>query len=215
LKLLGKYCIKTHVLDFEGTSMSSFIFVSPGSDPAYGLPLVDPVLRLGAKASMGTCRPDFRRHVRLGDKIFVVSGKIKGKEIQQYIIGAIEVDKIYADQLEAMADFPDNRLRFDGTGQKSGNIIALPDGTQHPRDKHSNFDSRIRNFLSGDCLINLESSKEVSLARQRTLPILSDVFSRPTAQNITQAIGRGKKLSDELASQLHQRLVDLQREARR
>ena len=42
--------------------MSSYIFVSPRSDPGMGRPLDDPILRAGVRPTMGTCRPDLRRH---------------------------------------------------------------------------------------------------------------------------------------------------------
>ena len=47
--------------------MSSYIFVSPRSDPGMGRPLDAPILRAGVRPTMGTCRPDLRRLVRLGD----------------------------------------------------------------------------------------------------------------------------------------------------
>ena len=70
--------------------MSSYIFVSPRSDPGMGRPLDDPILRAGVRPTMGTCRPDLRRLVRLGDQIFVVSGSM-GPAIKQYVIGGLEI----------------------------------------------------------------------------------------------------------------------------
>lgn len=48
--------------------MSGYIFVSPGSDPGMGRPLTDPILRSGVRPTMGTCRPDLRRLVQLGER---------------------------------------------------------------------------------------------------------------------------------------------------
>lgn len=51
------------------------IFItSKGYDPQLGKHVNDPYL--GPEASLGACRPDFRRQVKKGDHLFVISGKL-------------------------------------------------------------------------------------------------------------------------------------------
>lgn len=206
-----EYCIKKQVFSLiAGASMSSYIFVSPGSDPGAGRALVDPILT-SAKPTMGTCRPDLRRMVKPGDHIFVVSGSL-GRTYQQYVIGGMEIDDKLEDQLEALRQFPNNALRFDA-GQKHGNIIVTPDGVQHPRDSHSNFETRIKNYIIGKNPVVLETEREVQLGRERSLDILSDVFER-TGSRVNQIMGRNRKLSDSQAERLRRALEEIKREAR-
>ncbi len=192
--------------------MASYIFVSPRSDPGMGRPLADPILRAGVRPTMGTCRPDLRRLVSKGDQIFVISGSM-GKQYQQYVIGGLEIDTKLEDQLVAYRDFPENRLQ-DIAGQRLGNIIVTADGTQDPRDKHSNFDTRIRNYLVGKNPIVLESNREIQLGRERSVDILADVFDKKAAHSIREIVGRMRKLSDDQAGRLRAALLDLKREAR-
>lgn len=50
------------------------IFVtSSGYDPQLGKHVEDPYL--GPEPSLGDCRPDVRRQVKMGDHLFVISGK--------------------------------------------------------------------------------------------------------------------------------------------
>jgi hypothetical protein len=195
-------------------AMSNYIFVSPRSDPGMGHPLVDPMLTGGKRPTMGTCRPDLRRLVTLGGQIFVVSGSM-GRNVGQYVIGGFEIDNKLEDQLEAIRNFPENRLKFDEDGTRHGNIIALPDGTQDPRDDHSKFESRIRNYVVGKNPIVLESPREVALGRERSVDILADVLDQPRAARVQQVIGRWRKLSDAQAERLRQALMDLKRDALR
>jgi len=190
--------------------MPSYIFVSPGSDPGAGRALVDPMLS-SSKPSMGTCRPDLRRMVKPGDHIFVVSGSL-GRIYQQYVIGGMQIDEKLDDQLEALRRLPQNALRFEGSS-KAGNIIALPDGTQHPRDRHSNFESRIKNYVLGKNPVVLETPREVQLGRERSVDILSELFDRQGSR-IQQVMGRSRKLSDAQAERLRRALEDIKREAR-
>ena len=190
--------------------MPSYIFVSPGADPGAGLALVDPMFG-SSRPSMGTCRPDLRRMVRPGDHIFVVSGS-RGRTYQQYVIGGMQIDEKLEDQLEALRRLPQNQLAFDGK-QKSGNIIALPDGTQHPRDRHSNFESRIKNYVLGKNEVVLETPKEVEIGRERSVDILSQLFDRPGSR-IQEVMGRNRRLSDAQADRLRRALEDIKREAR-
>lgn len=190
--------------------MPSYIFVSPGSDPGAGLPLVDPILS-SPRPTMGTCRPDLRRMVRPGDHIFVVSGS-RGSTFRQYVIGGMQIDGKLQDQIEALRQIPENALTFNGV-QKSGNIIALPDGSQHPRDRHTNFENRIKNYILGSNPVMLETQQEVALGRERSVDILSDLFAR-SGSRIQQVMGRSRKLSDAQALRLRQALEDIKREAR-
>lgn len=195
--------------------MPSYIFVSPGSDPGAGRSLVDPILS-SSKPSMGTCRPDLRRMVKPGDHIFVISGS-RGRTIPQYVIGGMEIDKRLEDQLEALRHRPENALRFDGK-ERAGNIIALPDGTQDPRDDHDKrdrekFASRIKNYILGKNPVILETPKEVEIGRDRSVGILSNIFDVP-GHRMQQVVGRGRKLSHAQVDQLLRALGDIKREAR-
>jgi hypothetical protein len=195
--------------------MPNYIFVSPGSDPGAGLALVDPMLS-SSKPSMGTCRPDLRRMVKPGDHIFVISGS-RGRTIPQYVIGGMQIDKKLDDQLEALRHRPDNALRFDGK-QRSGNIIALPDGTQDPRDNHDKrdrekFESRIKNYILGKHPVMLDTPKEVEIGRARSVGILGNIFAIP-GHRMQQVVGRGRKLSNAQVDQLLRALDDIKREAR-
>lgn len=191
--------------------MSSYIFVSPGSDPGAGHPLVDPILT-SPRPTMGTCRPDLRRLVRPGDHIFVVSGS-RGRTYPQYVIGGMEIDDKLVDQLEALRQRPENALRFDEDGQKYGNIIVTADGVQHPRDKHSKFESRIKNYIIGKNPVVLESEREVQLGREHSVEILCELFDRKGSR-IQQVMGRHRRLSDDQAERLRHALEDIKREAR-
>lgn len=192
--------------------MPSYIFVSPGSDPGAGRALVDPILT-SKKPTMGTCRPDLRRMVKPGDHIFVISGSL-GRTHRQYVIGGMEVDSKLRDQLEALEAYPENALTFDGN-QKAGNIIVTPDGVQHPRDKHSNFKERIKNYVEGRNPVVLQTPSEVELGRERSVEILADIFDRRGSTRVQQIVGRHRKLSDEQADRLRRALLDIKREARR
>lgn len=195
--------------------MPSYIFVSPGSDPGAGLPLVDPMLG-SSKPSMGTCRPDLRRMVKPGDHIFVISGS-RGRSIPQYVIGGMQIDKKLNDQLEALRLRPENALRFDGN-HRAGNIITLPDGTQHPLDEHdkrdrNKFESRIKNYILGKNPVLLETPREIEIGRDRSVGILSNIFNVP-GYRMQQVVGRGRKLSNAQVDQLLRALDDIKREAR-
>jgi hypothetical protein len=190
--------------------MPSYIFVSPGSDPGAGLALADPMLS-SSKPSMGTCRPDLRRMVKPGDHIFVISGS-RGRTIPQYVIGGMQIDKKLEDQLEALRHRPENAVRFDGK-QRAGNIIALPDGTQHPLDDHDKrdrekFESRIKNYILGKNPVMLVTPKEVEIGRDRSVGILSNIFDVP-GHRMQQVVGRGRKLSHAQVDQLLRALDDI------
>ena len=195
--------------------MSSYIFVSPGSDPGMGKALVDPILQPDKKArsTMGTCRPDLRRRVKLGDQIFVISGSM-GKNVQQYVIGGLEVQDKLSSQIAAFDQFPENRLRFDESGQRLGNIIVTADGRHHPEDRHDKFERRIQNYLVGRTSVILQTPREIQLGRERSVDILASLFDRPGSTRIQQVIGRMRKLTEEQATRLREELQALKREAR-
>lgn len=190
--------------------MSSYIFVSPKSDPGMGHPLVDPMLTSGSRPTMGTCRPDLRRFVKPGDQIFVISGSM-GPQYRQYVIGGLEIDSKLEDQLAALREFPENALRFDA-GKKQGNIIVTPNGFQHPGDHHDNFERRIKNYLIGKNPIVLETAREVELGRERSLDILSSLFGK-SGSRMQDVVGRNRKLSEAQADRLRRELVGIKREA--
>jgi hypothetical protein len=193
-------------------AVSSYIFISPRSDPGMGRPLADPLLTSGSRPTMGTCRPDLRRLVRPGDQIFVISGSM-GPKHRQYVIGGLEIAEKLADQLAALEKFPENALRFDA-GKKMGNIIVTPDGYQHPQDTHppETFEKRIKNYLVGQNPVVLETPREIELGRERTIDILSGLFNR-SGPRVAQIVGRHRKLTDEQADRLRRELLDIKREA--
>ena len=102
------------------------IFItSSGYDPQLGKHVKDPYL--GPNASLGACRPDFRRQVKEGDHLFVISGKLPN--VRQFVMGGFEVaEKIDAHQ--AYQIFPDQRLQLRDDGQLTGNIIVNADGAR-------------------------------------------------------------------------------------
>ncbi len=193
--------------------MASYIFVSPRSDPGMGKPLDDPILRAGVRPTMGTCRPDLRRLVRVGDQIFAVSGSM-GPKVSQYVIGGLQIDQKLDDQIAAYEAYPEHRLHFDASGHRIGNIIVTADGTHDPRDHHDKFDTRIRNYLVGTNPVVLETAREVELGRERSVDILAQIFDKPGAKSMREAVGRMRKLSDAQAARLREALLDLKREAR-
>jgi hypothetical protein len=129
----------------------------------------------------------------------------------------MEIDQRLEDQLEALRHRPENALRFDGK-ERAGNIIALPDGTQDPRDDHDKrdrekFASRIKNYILGKNPVILETPKEVEIGRDRSVGILSNIFDVP-GHRMQQVVGRGRKLSHAQVDQLLRALGDIKREAR-
>jgi hypothetical protein len=194
--------------------MSSYIFISPKSDPGAGRPLVDPVIGRGVRRpTMGTCRPDLRRQVRPGDRIFVISGTIRG--VSQYIIGGFDVSDKLSDQIEAYEQFPEHRLQCDEHGNKFGNIIVTANGEHDPRDHHGGFEQRIKNYLIGENQIVLETEREVKLGRERSPIILGDLFGRQDVQKVRDVVPRYRKLTDMQSDRLVEALQNLKREAQR
>src|SRR6266436_1765923 len=141
------------------------IFITrSGYDPQVGKHVKDPYL--GLCPTLGACRPDIRRQLKIGDHIFVISGKLS--LVKQFVMGGFEIaDKVPATQAYKM--FPELRLRRLPDGQLTGNIIVGPDGRQHELDDHNSFDERIKNYVTGTNLISLSTSTEISQAREQTV----------------------------------------------
>jgi hypothetical protein len=198
--------------------MSSYVFVSPGSDPGMGRPLHDPILASGVRPTMGSCRPDLRRNVRVGDQVFVISGSMGPKAgLSQYVIGGLVADRILDDQLAAYNEFPEYRLHYGSDGARTGNIIVNADGSQHAKDHHpaDTFQRRIRAYLVGKDPVVIESPPEIALARERSVQILAEVLDVRGARTMRDVIGRNwRKLSAAQADRLRAALLDLKREAR-
>jgi hypothetical protein len=190
--------------------MKGYIFVSPGSDPGAGRPLADPIF--GRTTTMGMCRPDLRGQVKKGDSLFVLSGKIEG--FQQYLIGGLSVGQQLG-ALAALAKFPENKLKQQDDGSKTGNIIVTATGERDPLDHHSaaSFKKRIQNFIIADDAVYVEAQKEIELARQRTLDILRRVFDKPKAESVHKLIYRGRVLNEKQIAMLVEALESIKSDA--
>ena len=184
--------------------MSGFIYTSyEGADPEKGWIMSDPIL--AAVPTLGACVPNIRRAVKLGDWIFTVSGRVPG--VAQYVVGGFQVtEKI--DQLAAYKRFPENHVRRAKSGQLTGNVIVQADGTQHPDDRHANFERRIENYLVGHNPILLDEPNEVARARAETLGTLSRIFDRE-GNRVFDIIARGRKMDDKQVEELRGWLLSI------
>lgn len=180
------------------------VILSSGYDPERGKQVKDPYL--GDIPSFGACRPDVRKAVQLGDRLFFISGKLRGGP-PQYLMGAFEVKrKITA--LDAYHTYPERRLKKTD-GALDGNIMVDELGHQHPLDTHSGLDRRVQNYIVGSNLIAPTSAEEIARCRQETLPILQDVFDSDGASPF-KIIGRGcRKLDDRQSEMLTAWLRDI------
>lgn len=163
---------------------------SSGYDPEKGKHIKDPYL--GDVPTLGACMPNIRKHVQVGDSIFVISGKLPNED--QYIIGGFEVaEKLPAS--EAFKKFPEHHLVKRVDHQLSGNIIINSRGEQHFLDNHKNFDNRLENYIVGKNSLFLRNPEEVIKGRKETLKILKNIFGKngKSPQNI---IGRMRKLDE-------------------
>ena len=162
-----------------------------GFDPEHGRDLEDPYLN--DTPTLGACMPNIREQVVQGDHIFVVSGKVQ--QASQLVLGGFEVAEKLDSMLDAYARFPALRLHEGIDGLKRGNIVILPDGRQHPLDRHNpeTFQRRIKNYVVGRNLIALKSHEEITLGRKETLPVLREVLGKEGASPI-KVIGRWSKL---------------------
>ncbi len=151
------------------------IFItSSGYDPQLGKHVKDPYL--GPNASLGACRPDIRRQVKVGDHIFVISGKLPN--IRQFVMGGFEVVK-KIDAREAYEIFPEQRLRLRDDGQLTGNVIVNASGRQHQLDTHepATFTKRTADYVVGNNTMPWSSQKRSrSAANKISMPCVK--FSR-------------------------------------
>jgi len=147
--------------------------------------------------TLGACVPNIRRAVKIGDWIFSISGRVPGRS--QFVVGGFRVaEKI--DQLAAYARFPENRVRKEG-GQIIGNVIVNADGTQHPDDRHANFERRIENYIVGDRPIFLDTPEQRARGRAETLTKLSEIFGRE-GNRVFDVVGRFRKMDEKQAQQM-------------
>lgn len=171
--------------------MAGYIYTMyQGADPGHGWQMNDPIF--GKTPTLGACVPNIRRAVKVGDTIFVISGRVPGE--RQFIVGEFKVvEKI--DALAAYKRFPENRLRMDSTGQVLGNIIVKADGSHHPLDDHDNFERRLENYIVGGDALVFDTPRQQRAARDETLDVLSKVFKR-NGERVFDIIGRHRKMDD-------------------
>jgi hypothetical protein len=162
--------------------------MAAGADPGHGWVMNDPIF--GKVPTLGACVPNIRRAVLPGDYIFVVSGRIRQE--RQFVVGGFKVrEKI--DALAAYRRFPQNRMTVGKTGQVEGNVILDKNGKHHPLDEHSNFASRLENYIVGSDPTYFETPAQFNAARSETVEVLSDVFKKP-GQRVFDIIGRYRKM---------------------
>jgi len=167
-----------------------------GADPSSGWVMNDPIFK--KKPTLGSCVPNIRRNVKVGDWIFVISGRIKSD--RQYVVGGFRVEE-KINQLAALERFPELIVRRDEAGRILGNIIVQPDGTQNPDDNHSNFERRLENYIIGGDPIELNAPAEVKQSRDETLSTLSRLFGREGNRPF-DIIGRARTLDVEQVGQM-------------
>lgn len=183
------------------------IFITrTGYDPQLGRHVKDPYL--GPSPSLGACRPDVRRKIRVGDHVFVISGKIKNAK--QFIMCGFEVVR-KMDARDAYFAFPERRLCLREDGQLSGNIIVDANGAKHPLDDHPTFSSRLPNYLIGDKNIAPTSPCEIAPCREQTLDVLREVLGKNGSSPI-EIVGRwGSQLTEEQVYGIRDWLLSLKR----
>lgn len=176
---------------------------STGYDPEKGKHIKDPYL--GDEPTFGACMPNIRKHVKPGDSIFVISGKVHN--LQQFIIGGFEVaEKIHAN--DAFQRFPEHRLYKRDDEQLAGNIITNSLGEQHFLDSHKNFDKRLPNYIVGKNPIVLITPEEIAKGRKGTMGILKVLFGKD-GRIPRDIIGRMSKLDEEQVERLRSWLLTL------
>lgn len=176
------------------------IFItSTGYDPQQGKHIKDPYL--GPNASLGACRPDFRRQVKEGDHLFVISGKLPN--VRQYVVGGFEVEKKISAQ-DAYEMFPEQRLQLRDDGQLTGNIVVDEKGAQHALDGHDpeSFTRRVANYVVGKNCIALDQPEEIALGREQTLDVLREIFKR-NGESPRDIVGHyGKQMTEDQVRKL-------------
>lgn len=176
--------------------MSSYIYTMyAGADPSRGWVMNDPIFK--PKPTLGSCVPHIRRNVKVGDWVFVISGRVDGEK--QYVVGGLSVaEKI--SQIAAASRFPEYQVRREGN-QVVGNIIVDSSGARLSEDNHTNFERRIENFLVGDDAVFLESANEFARSKEQTLTFLGNLFGREGNRPF-DIIGRGRSMSAEQAQEV-------------
>jgi hypothetical protein len=177
--------------------MNGFVYTMyAGADPGHGWIMNDPLV--GKVPTLGACVPNIRRNVEIGDWIFAISGRIAGA--RQFVVCGFRVNE-KIDQLAAYARFPENRLRRGPNGQLTGNIIVNADGSQHPEDKHANFERRLENYIVGSECIVLDNPAEFERGRAETVATLSRIFGQQ-GNRVFDTIGRSRKMNAQQAGEL-------------
>jgi hypothetical protein len=183
--------------------MKGYIYrLYKGADPSEGWIFNDPIF--GSPPTLGACVPNIRRVVEPDDWVFCISGRVPG--YVPYVVGGFRVqEKINA--LEAHKRFPQYRLHKGQNGQVLGNVIVDSAGSHHPLDDHSNFESRLDNYLVGADEVCV-SSENVERAREETLPTLSDIFKKPGNRSY-DIVPRLRKLDENQVEHMRDWLADL------
>jgi len=185
------------------------IFItSKGYDPQLGKHVNDPYLC--PDASLGACRPDFRRQVKKGDHLFVISGKLPN--VRQFVMGGFAVaEKI--DAVQAYERFPDQCLRMRDDGQVTGNVVVDASGAQHELDTHNpaTFAKRTPNYIVGTDCVSLVEPVEIALGREQTLDVLRDIFEKNGGSPF-EIVGRyGSTLTEDQVIKLRKWLLSLKK----
>lgn len=177
--------------------MKGYIYTMfAGADPGAGWVMTDPILT--GRPTFGACMPNIRRSVVPGDHIFVISGRVNG--LRQYVVGGFEVEeKISA--LAAYDRFPENRMREED-GALRGNIVVRADGSRNPVDYHTNFAQRVQNYVVGRNPAVVHGEAAVNSARDRTLPLLSNMFGRE-GNSVYSVLGRWRRLDPKQIERLY------------
>ena len=181
------------------------IFITrTGYDPQLGRHVKDPYL--GPSPSLGACRPDLRRQIRIGDHVFVISGKIKNAK--QFIMCGFEVVR-KMDARDAYFVFPERRLRLLEDGQLTGNIIVDANGDKHPLDDHRTFSNRLPNYLIGNENIAPAGPDQVALCREHTLDVLREILGK-NGNSPIEIVGRwGSQLTEDQVYAIRDWLLSL------
>jgi hypothetical protein len=185
------------------------IFITrQGYDPARGKHVKDPYL--GDNPSIGACRPDVRKQIKIGGQVFIISGKIP--ELPQFVLGGLEVAEKMS-MRDAYQRFPEQHLHRRDDGELEGNIIMDGRGRQHKLDNHSNFKKRIDDYVVGRNPISLVTEKEIALGRQETLDALRDIIGRK-GKTPYEVVGHyGRNLDEEQAAAFRAWLESIKKRA--
>jgi hypothetical protein len=184
------------------------IFITgSGYDPQLGKHVKDPYL--GPNPSLGACRPDVREKLSEGDHLFFITGKLPN--VNQYVMGGFQVGE-KMDAITAYERFPEQRLHLREDGEVDGNVIVDENGAQHPLDHHKQktFDRRIKNYIVGTNEICMETPEEIAFAREQTLEMLRELFSRRDGKSPWDIVGHlGLDLTDAQIFRLREWLQSL------